>query len=308
MSGNPRCYPDGQVWAASLSPRWIPPMPAEPPAPPGSTGPAVTVRPRPAVPCPGGAHRLPRRVSPPLVAAVAVAVCGALVAGGLLLFRQQSDQALPKHQAAAAGKSRGSGRQASPPSGRGPVPSTAAGGPSPSRGRAPRPPASGPGDRLRPPRGFEVANDPSGFGLLVPDGWQRVSRGDQTFYAPDGLKHLIMVRSTVDDGLTLLERIRDFAKSLSGSRQNYHRIRLEPTGDGTDSADLEYTYRDTKFGPRRVIDRAFHSPDGATVYFLLAAGPAKDIRETRERFTKAADSFCPDGYVCSTPGSPSPVP
>jgi hypothetical protein len=304
MSGNPRWYPDGQGWAAAPPPPKIPPMPSEPPGPPGSIGPAFTVRPRPPAPRRGGAHRLRRRVSPPLVAAVAVAVVGALVAGGLLLFRQQGGQA-PDNEAVAS-TSTAVADQAATPSPAGTTPGagtvTASGGTG-----AATPSAVSPSDDRKPPKGFELADDPEGFSLFVPGGWKREEQSDQIFYTPDGFEHMIMIRVTADDGLTPLERMRDFDKSLSTSRQDYKQLRLAVAADGTDSAELEYTYKDPKFGARHVVDRAFRSPDGATMYFLLSAGPAKAFPDTLKRFTQAVKSFCPDGYLCTSSTAPSPL-
>lgn len=304
MSENPSWYRDGQGRTVP-PPDEIPPMPAEPPGPPGSSGPAFTVRPRPPRPPRGGAHRLRRRARPPLVAATAVGVCGALAAGGLLLFRQSAP--VPRDDEAVASTS-GQPVPPAPPVLTSTTPGSGAEGQRPSAESGTGRSTPDPGDRRKPPAGFGLAKDPSGFSLFVPEGWHRVPEKDQIFYTPDDRKHMIMVRVTEDDGLTPLERMRDFDKSLRGSRDDYQRRRLAATADGTDSAELEYTYRDPKFGARRVVDRAFRSPDGATLYFLLSAGPAGSFPGTLRRFTQAVDSFCPDGYTCAAPGSASPLP
>ncbi|QKV97783.1 hypothetical protein HUT19_23975 [Streptomyces sp. NA02950] len=145
------------------------------------------------------------------------------------------------------------------------------------------------------PTGYVRTRDPEGFTLDVPVGWQRVKRDTGVFYESADAGSLIQVFVMTEPEVTPYEALRE---AETGLRKNpgYQRYRLEKLGpgDGAD-AELEYGYRSEKYGPRRILDRAFSEPNGVQ-YAVLVAGPAADWPEQRKRQGIVLDAFCPTAY------------
>jgi hypothetical protein len=143
------------------------------------------------------------------------------------------------------------------------------------------------------PAGYHLFDDPAGFTLRVPDGWQRTTSNGQIYYSPDGNNHLLQIGVNPADGSTTEQAMQQVDTGLSG-RTHYRRISLATatTADGGRMTTLEYTYANDRFGNRHAIDRDFLSADGDTMYFLLSTGPSGEWPATLSRFTTAFASFC----------------
>lgn len=287
-----------------------PPAPAAVPVPPPAPGfppPAAVPQPYPELgpppgPPPGGGDRRSRMI-------VAAVVTVALIGGGVtaLVATGKGPSWLggsSGHKPSASGPP-STTRATSPTTS--PAASTPGGTPSaPPTTTAPTtPPTTAPtSPALTPttgPAGYQLLNDPAGFTLRVPDGWQRTTDKSQIFYSPDSLDHLLQIGVNATDGTTPLAAMQAIDAGLSG-RPDYHRVSLRATPTATgDAATLEYTYTNADFGSRHAIDRDFYSADGKTLYFLLAAGPADEWPDTLSKFTVAAASFCRTGE-CPTQG------
>ncbi|MBL1095464.1 hypothetical protein JK363_01985 [Streptomyces sp. 205] len=146
------------------------------------------------------------------------------------------------------------------------------------------------------PAGYVRTRDPEGFTLDVPMGWQRVKRDTGVFYESSDAGSLIQVFALTEPEITPYEALRQAESGLRKKTPGYHRYRLERLGpgDGAD-AELEYGYRSEKYGPRRILDRAFSGENGVQ-YAVLVAGPAEDWPEQRKRQTIVLDAFCPTAY------------
>lgn len=142
-------------------------------------------------------------------------------------------------------------------------------------------------------------DDPAGFSLLVPQGWQRLTDGDQIDYTPDNGRHLlrIAVDTTPDfkDPYTHMLALEEEV----GKLPEYDRIKLRPNTfrDQTKAAIWEFTWteRQGHDGERRAIDQMHYSPDGLTEYALYMAGPAEDWSTTRVQFETVLTGWEPDG-------------
>ncbi|MGW0813499.1 protein kinase domain-containing protein [Streptomyces viridiviolaceus] len=151
------------------------------------------------------------------------------------------------------------------------------------------------------PDGWVRHDDPLGFSLSLPEGWERQeldADGDlqQIDYTPDGGEHFI--RIAVD---TAPDFDDPYAHQLDLEQQlqrlvDYRRLTLERTTyRDRDSARWEYTWtalaKDTPFpGPRRAVEEMYMSRDGVE-YAIYMSSPAQDWATTREQFRSVLRSW-----------------
>jgi hypothetical protein len=167
--------------------------------------------------------------------------------------------------------------------------------PSPTDSRSPS--ASDPADDKPTgsvPEGWVRYDDPLGFSLWLPEGWQRQpldEDGDlkQIDYTPDGGEHFVRIAmDTAPDFNDPYAHQLDLEQQLT--LVDYRRVSLErSTYRDRDSARWEFTWnalaKDTPFpGPRRAIEEAYMSRDGVE-YVLYMSAPQADWAKTREQFT-----------------------
>ncbi|WP_171991105.1 serine/threonine-protein kinase [Streptomyces sp. JHA26] len=228
---------------------------------------------------PGGAPARPRR----RLRVLALVVAAALVGGGTAVLLQASDEGRETDRGAAVTRT--------------PTPS-ASGSPSPSASGTPS--ADG-GTTGSVPADWVRHDDPLGFGLSLPPGWEREElegSGDlrQVDYSPDGGEHF--VRIAVD---TAPDFDDPYAHQLDLEQQlqrlvDYRRLTLEhSTYRDRDSARWEYTWtalaKDTPFpGPRHAAEEMYMSRDGVE-YALYMSAPAEDWAATSEQFAYVLRSW-----------------
>ncbi|MFH8973277.1 protein kinase [Streptomyces sp. NPDC017890] len=239
------------------------------PAPgPATAGPMPTAQ-APAGPVGAAAPRRPRRGRLRMLALVVTVA--ALVGAGTVVVLQRGDE---------DGSSAGPDPTRSPSASISPSPSASA-----TTGKDPG--SSVPADWVR-------HDDPLGFGLSLPEGWQRTEFDDsgelqQVDYTPDGGEHII--RISVD---TAPDYNDPYAHQLDLEVQlhrlvGYQRVTMERTTyRDRDSARWEYTWtalaKDTPFpGPRRAVAEMYMSRDGVE-YALNMSGPANDWPTMQRQF------------------------
>ncbi|MBD0423079.1 protein kinase [Streptomyces sp. TRM S81-3] len=151
------------------------------------------------------------------------------------------------------------------------------------------------------PDGWVRHDDPLGFSLSLPEGWERQevdADGDlqQIDYTPDGGEHFI--RIAVDSAPDFND---PYAHQLDLEEQlqrlvDYRRVTLERTTyRDRDSARWEYTWtalaKDTPFpGPRRAVEEMYMSRDGVE-YAIYMSSPADDWATTSEQFRAVLRSW-----------------
>ena len=221
--------------------------------------------------------RRSRRVGRPALVVLAVLVCCALAGGGWALFGTGGGHHGRTVDATSSSPTSSTQSPATSPTG----------DPSPSV-------SSSPGS----PPGYTARHDSRGFTVDVPEGWTRSeeSRDDgvQVFYTSDDQRSLIQIGVVPDQAATPYDAFTATEDSLRG-RAGYtldHLTRLDDTSDGP--VELEYSYRNDQFGPRRVIDRGFTGPDG-TFYAILVGGPPADWEHLLTVYNTATGSFCATG-------------
>ncbi|MGW1779197.1 serine/threonine-protein kinase [Streptomyces sp. NPDC002143] len=148
---------------------------------------------------------------------------------------------------------------------------------------------------------WQKVDDPLGFGLSLPKGWEREvfqDDGDlqQIDYTPDGGEHFIRIA---------LDKSPDFsdpyAHQIDLEQQvqrlvDYERVTLEKNVyRDRDGAEWEYTWtalaKDTKFpGPRRAIEETYVARDG-TEYAIYMSSPAADWATTAQQFKSVLQSW-----------------
>ncbi|MGC9380403.1 protein kinase domain-containing protein [Streptomyces sp. MH13] len=251
--------------------------PASGDAPPGP----VPAGHAPAGPAGTAGPRRPRRGRlRTLALAVAVA---ALVGAGTVVVVQQRDE---------GGASAGSDTTHSPSPSSSSTPTSPSPSASVTTGKDPG--SSVPADWVR-------HDDPLGFSLHLPEGWQRTEFDDsgelqQVDYTPDGGEHII--RISVD---TAPDYNDPYAHQLDLEVQlhrlvGYQRVTMERTTyRDRDSARWEYAWtalaKDTPFpGPRRAVAETYMSRDGVEYAFNMS-GPANDWPTMRRQFTSVLQSW-----------------
>ncbi|MEU7084075.1 serine/threonine-protein kinase [Streptomyces achromogenes] len=247
-----------------------PDLPEGVPPPPGPAHP--TAQPPPARPAPRGA----------LVASLLVAaLAGAGVSAAVLLL----------HQSGGAGDGTPGGTATTPATGTTgtppfPTPAT------PSPGRTSRP---GTGAHTA-PSGYRTAHDPAGFSLAVPEGFTRSPRGERVYYLSPGQTFRLGVKVTGPQPggpRGVLER-----SAAAGPENNpgYHDGRVTPTTHaGHRAAFWEFTWNgfSAAEGPRHTYDLCWE--ENGRLYDVWVSAPAGKVREAREYFDVAVDTFSAGG-------------
>lgn len=138
------------------------------------------------------------------------------------------------------------------------------------------------------PDGWHRVDDPEGFSLTVPDGWERRATGNQIDYTPDGGVHYIRISVDPDPDyenayLHTLNLEKQLAERLPGYRRESLRSNIYRDRPGS---LWEFTWTETKNhpGPRHAIDQMYFGETGGPEYALYMTGPAKDWDTTRAQF------------------------
>lgn len=149
------------------------------------------------------------------------------------------------------------------------------------------------------PDGWERVNDPAGFTLIVPEGWQRQLDGDQIDYTPDNGLHLLRIAiDTTPDFPDPYHHMKNMEKEV-GRLPLYDRVKMRPNNfrGQTKAALWEFTWTEKQGhkGERRAIDQMYYSSDESTEYALYMSGPADDWSTTRSQFDIMLGGWQPDG-------------
>ncbi|MEH0513845.1 MULTISPECIES: serine/threonine-protein kinase [unclassified Streptomyces] len=216
-----------------------------------------------------------------LVAALLVAaMAGAGVSGAALLMKGDGDGGRPPVSSAPAVSVSGSGRPAS-------------GSPSAPVSSAPSPAASlTPTRTPSAPSGYRVAEDPAGFALAVPEDFTRVPQGERVFYMSPGQVFRLGVKvsgASPDGPLAVMQRA---AAQGADTNPGYHDGRVTETSQGGRPAALwQFTWNgfSAAEGPRHTFDLCWE--EGGRLYDVWVSAPLGKVREAREYFDVAVDTF-----------------
>ncbi|MFB7218837.1 serine/threonine-protein kinase [Streptomyces sp. NPDC056227] len=138
------------------------------------------------------------------------------------------------------------------------------------------------------PDGWHPVTDPEGFGLVVPDGWERRVDGQNVDYTPDDGEHYIRISSDPEpDFDNPYMHMVDLEKTLTERLPAYERKTLHSNLYRDRPGSLwEFTWTESKDhpGPRHAIDQMYFAEDGGPEYALYMSGPAEDWDTTRDQF------------------------
>jgi serine/threonine protein kinase len=139
------------------------------------------------------------------------------------------------------------------------------------------------------PAGWKQVNDPAGFSLAVPKGWQRKVDGSQIDYTPDQGKHF--VRISIDrspDYANAYAHQVDLEKALE-RLPDYRRVALNANIFRDQTGSLwEFTWtarsdQDDFPGPRHAIEQTYYDRDGVE-YAIYVSSPEPGWAKAHQQF------------------------
>ncbi|MYX93631.1 protein kinase [Streptomyces sp. SID486] len=252
-------------------------------------------------PLPSTAGQQPQARSSPrgvLVAALLVAaLAGAGVsAAALLLHRHgEGDGGTPGGTATtpatptgthSTDSTDGTNSSGSPTGSATPSPSTPAPG-------APRPTGA---DSHTAPSGYRTARDPAGFSLAVPEDFTRSPQGERVFYLSPGQTFRLGIKVTEAQPGGPQGVLDRSAADGPSTNPGYHDGRVTRTTRGGHRAALwEFTWNGftATEGPRHTYDLCWE--EGGRLYDVWVSAPVGKVREAREYFDVAVDTFSVTG-------------
>ncbi|MEV7147499.1 serine/threonine-protein kinase [Streptomyces sp. NPDC093084] len=221
-----------------------------------------------------------------LVAALLVAaMAGAGVSAAALLFHGGGGGGGPAPGPSAS-------VSAPRPTATAPTPSRTPPSASPSVHPSSSPPASANSRQV--PSGYRLARDPGGFSLAVPEGFTRDPQGQRVFYLSPGQAFRLGVRVSEPQTGGPGTAMRRAAAEGPSTNPGYHDGRVtDTTRSGHPAAFWEFTWKgfSAAEGPRHTFDLCWE--EGGRLYDVWVSAPVGKVREAREYFDVAVDTFVP---------------
>jgi serine/threonine protein kinase len=153
------------------------------------------------------------------------------------------------------------------------------------------------------PASWKRYDDPWGFSLWLPKGWQRSvadlkSGLQQVDYSPDNGRHFVRIAmDTSPDFKDPYLHQQSLDEQVSGRLVDYRRVRMERNiYRDRDGSVWEYTWTALKkdspngFGPRRAVEETYTSRDG-TEYAIYMSSPAADWAKANRQFTEVLQGW-----------------
>ncbi|MCC8478573.1 protein kinase [Streptomyces globisporus] len=138
------------------------------------------------------------------------------------------------------------------------------------------------------PDGWHRVEDPAGFSLVVPEGWERQVNEGQIDYTPDNGAHRIRISVDPDPDFDHpYLHMENMEEQLSTRLPGYQRIGMEKnTFRDRPGALWEFTWNETKDhpGPRHGIDQMYYGGTGGPEYALYLTAPQEGWEASREKF------------------------
>ncbi|MET7909039.1 protein kinase [Streptomyces avermitilis] len=142
------------------------------------------------------------------------------------------------------------------------------------------------------PSGYGLAQDANGFSLAVPEGFTRVPQGERIFYMSPGQIFRIGIRTADPAVGGPLAVMRHADTKGPTTNPGYRGGRVTATTHGDHPAALwEFTWNgfSTAEGPRHTYDLCWE--EGGRMYDVWVSAPVGKVREAKEYFDVAVDTF-----------------
>jgi len=142
------------------------------------------------------------------------------------------------------------------------------------------------------PSGYRLAQDPRGFSLAVPDGFTRTEQTDRVFYLSPGETFRLGIRVLDPQPGGPLGVMRRAHADGPSSNPGYRDGRVTETVHAQQAAALwEFTWDgfSTAEGPRHTYDLCWE--EGGRMYDVWVSAPVGKVREAKEYFDVALDTF-----------------
>ncbi|MGW1589421.1 serine/threonine-protein kinase [Streptomyces sp. NPDC002386] len=142
------------------------------------------------------------------------------------------------------------------------------------------------------PSGYRTARDPDGFSLAVPEDFDRERQGERVFYLSPGQTFRLGVKVSPPDAGGPAAVMSRAAAEGAGTNPGYHDGRVVgTTHSGHPAALWEFTWDgfSAAEGPRHTYDLCWE--EGGRMYDVWVSAPVGRVREAREYFDVAVDTF-----------------
>ncbi|MED7822154.1 serine/threonine-protein kinase [Streptomyces chiangmaiensis] len=144
------------------------------------------------------------------------------------------------------------------------------------------------------PSGYRQVQDAGGFSLAVPEEFTRVPQGERIFYMSPGRTFRIGIKVADPEEGGPLAVMRRAAADGPSSNPGYRDGRVDATShDGNPAALWEFTWNgfSAAEGPRHTYDLCWEQ--GGRMYDVWVSAPVGKVREAKEYFDVAVDTFVP---------------
>lgn len=146
------------------------------------------------------------------------------------------------------------------------------------------------------PDGWRRVEDPAGFSILMPIGWERQVNGTNIDYTPDKGVHYF--RFSVDpapDFEDSYTHMQDLETKLRVRLPGYKSLEMNTNLYRDCPGSIwEFTWTEKEgvaAGPRHAIDQMYYAKEGGPEYALYMTGPADDWDVTRDQFNTMLRSW-----------------
>ncbi len=144
------------------------------------------------------------------------------------------------------------------------------------------------------PDGWRRVEDPSGFSILMPIGWERRVDGTNIDYTPDdGVHYLRVSVDPAPDFEDSYTHMQNLETSLRERLPDYRSVEMNSNVYRDCPGSIwEFTWTEKDgAGPRHAIDQMYYAKEGGPEYALYMTGPADDWDITRDRFNTMLRSW-----------------
>ncbi|MEE4490929.1 serine/threonine-protein kinase [Streptomyces sp. BE230] len=143
------------------------------------------------------------------------------------------------------------------------------------------------------PDGWRRVEDPSGFSILMPIGWERQVNGTNIDYTPDdGVHYLRVSVDPAPDFEDSYTHMQDMETNLRERLPDYRNLEMNSNVyRDCPGAIWEFTWTEKPGEPRHAIDQMYYAKEGGPEYALYMTGPDEDWDITRDRFNTMLRSW-----------------